>query len=332
MPDLDRLLRGLSVYQDVVLDGATVRRGVRDCESRWQAIRPHLPASGTLLDIGANFGWFCLRWCAEGENRVAAAVEADLRSAAVQRFALSTHAHRRIALVTAKAGVATVDRFAAAGQRFDAVLCLSVLHWIPDHRPMLATLGRIADRIFVEHCDPREAGAGVETIRRDIGEIGPYLAGLFPEHRVERLARWTAHRSDELPRELWLVARRDAASNAASSAGAPTTAVPARAAGLDADALLDLEVAWPPRSWWLERLKKLGDGPSGTMRFTPQGLAPAANETRRVAHTRRVRAARRIPEANASLPRRRWRRLWSAVTTRLRKRLDRDAPANRDQN
>ena len=215
---------------------------------------------------------------------------------------------------------------------FDAVLCLSVLHWIPDHRPMLATLGRIADRIFVEHCDPREAGAGVETIRRDIGEIGPYLAGLFPEHRVERLARWTAHRSDELPRELWLVARRDAASNAASSAGAPTTAVPARAAGLDADALLDLEVAWPPRSWWLERLKKLGDGPSGTMRFTPQGLAPAANETRRVAHTRRVRAARRIPEANASLPRRRWRRLWSAVTTRLRKRLDRDAPANRDQN
>ncbi len=332
MPDLDRLLRGLSVYQDVVLDGATVRRGVRDCESRWQAIRPHLPESGTLLDIGANFGWFCLRWCAEGEDRVAAAVEADLRSAAVQRFALSTHAHRRIALVTAKAGVATVDRFAAAGQRFDAVLCLSVLHWIPDHRPMLATLGRIADRIFVEHCDPREAGAGVEAIRRDIGEIGPYLAGLFPEHRVERLARWTAHRSDELPRELWLAARRDAPSNVASSGGATSSAGPTNAAGLDADALLALEVAWPPGSWWLDRLRVFADGAVGPIRFTPRGLAPAPSETRSVPRTRRLRTARRIPEADAPLPRRRWRRLWSSVTARLRNLIDRGPSARCDQN
>lgn len=310
MEDLDRLLRGLSIYQDVVLDGVTVRRGVRDCETRWRAIAPHLPESGTLLDVGANFGWFCLRWCAEGENRVAAALEADLRSAAVQRYALASHAHRRIALLTAKACTSTIERFAAAEQRFDAVLCLSVLHWIPDHRSMLAALGRIADRIFVEHCDPREAGAGVASIRRAIGDIGPYLTALFPERRVERLAQWTAHRSDEFPRELWLVSRPQSPPAVASS----------RPAGLDADALLDLEVAWPPRSWWLRECEKAVTPESFRATFQPNGLLfqPSSAHKPSISHRRRISRARKVPERAAFAHWLRFRRAVKAALRRLK--------------
>src|SRR5439155_23978625 len=110
MSELDRLLDGLSTYQDVVVAGETVRPGVRACATRWQAIAPHLPPSGVLLDVGANFCWFCLKWCEEGSERLAVALEADYRSAAVARHVLASHRHEQIVLCTSRAEVEAVDR------------------------------------------------------------------------------------------------------------------------------------------------------------------------------------------------------------------------------
>lgn len=305
MEELARLLQGLSVYQDIALPDGTARRGVRDGESRWKAIAPHLPPTGTLLDIGANFGWFPLRWCAEGADRVAAAVEADLRSAAVQRFLLQAHDEHRIALLTAKAGAAMVRRFEQTGQRFDAVLCLSVLHWIREHRAMLAGLGRIADRIFIEQPDPREAGAGDETIRREIGEIGPYLKELLPEHRVERIATWTAHLS-ELPRELWMVSAAERGQETADTAS------------LDAAALLDLDVAWPPRAWWQRQIADLPSDTNRPIQLTTDGLRFTADAGGGSYCAPDWSAAvNRIPDKGVTTIRRRVRRLMTAVRRRL---------------
>src|SRR5437016_2940122 len=89
-----RLFDRLSVYQDVVLGGQTVRRGARDCEARWELIAPHVPLAGTVLDIGSNFGWFGLRICQEYPECVVASVEADEQSGTVQREVLRSHAHQ----------------------------------------------------------------------------------------------------------------------------------------------------------------------------------------------------------------------------------------------
>jgi hypothetical protein len=316
MDPLDRLLEGISVYQDVVLDGRTARTGVRDCAARWAAIAPHLPARGALLDIGANFAWFCLRWCAEGRNRTAVALEADPRTGAVARHVLASHADRRIALVTALAGASATEEFRVRGDRFAAALCLSVLHWIPDHREFLTGLGRVADRIFIEHCDPREEGAGVDSIRREIGEIGPYLTSLFPDRPVERIAVWNAHRSTELPRELWSVGP---ASNAERAAAGTVTSSAAGDHGTSVGALLALDVAWPPRSWFTERLQAVDPIVGGEVVFTGSGVerrnagaAPTESPEQLLA------GAKRIPERGVVTWRRRWRRVCQAVRRRIR--------------
>jgi hypothetical protein len=311
MDPLDRLLSGISVYQDVVLDGRTVRRGVRDCASRWEAIAVHLPKTGALLDVGANFAWFCLQWCASGKERIAVALEADRRTGGVARYVLASHEDRRIALVTARAGASATEEFHTRGDRFCAALCLSVLHWIPDHREFLAGLGRIAERIFVEHCDPREAGAGVESIRREIGEIGPYLRDLFPDRLVERIAVWTAHRSTELPRELWLVG---------PSAQAEADVTRSGVDGVSVASLLALDIAWPPRSWWMEQLQTIDHQETGEIAFTPRGVERRARKLSSNPEPvdRLIVEARRIPERGATTWRRRWRRVYEAVRRRLR--------------
>lgn len=266
-----RLLRGISVYQDVVLAGRTVQSGTRDCEERWALIAPWLTDAATLLDVGSNFGWFGLRACRDNERVVVASVEADLRSAAVQRQALRSHGHARVCLLTDLAGACCVERFAAAGQRFDAALCLNVLHWMRDHRCFLARLGAIAGRIVVEHPDADEEGAGVERLRREIGPIGRYLGWLFPDRPVTLLGTVRCHRAAGRRRQVWLVDR-------------PRGWRPPEE-GLDAAALLSSGLSWPPRSWWQA---ELADAAFGKMscgiaeyapsvaRLTAQGLQIAS--------------------------------------------------------
>ena len=158
------LFSGLSVYQDVTLAGQTVLRGARDCPGRWEILAPHLPQCGAILDVGSNFGWFGLQLCQRSPDCVVASVEADPRSAAVQHRVLESYQHRRMALLTRRADVRMINTFARAGQRFDAALCLSILHWLPDHRDFLARLGRITSTLLIEQPHPAEDGAGIKQV------------------------------------------------------------------------------------------------------------------------------------------------------------------------
>jgi SAM-dependent methyltransferase len=259
------VLPGLRVYQDLVLGGRTAVRGRRDCLGRWEVLLPHLSGCGTVLDVGSNLGWFGLKICEAFPDCVVASVEPDQRSATLQREVLQSHRSERICLLTSRADRRLAGRFVEAGQEFDAVLCLSVLHWLPDHQEFLSALGKIARRLLIEQPDPRESGAGFARIRQQIGPIGPYLKALFPTRPTRCLAQLPSHRQCPFPREIWLVGELPGPPRAASL-------------GLDVSALLALSPSWPPRSWWQNRLTDSLDGLSRRGRepcrvfFTPQGL------------------------------------------------------------
>lgn len=290
VPSVDpRLFDGLSVYQDVVLAGRTVRRGVRDCGQRWALIEPHMPRTGTVLDIGSNFGWFGLKICETRPDCVVASVEADPRSALVQRQVLASHEHRRIALLTARADARLVSRFAAAGQRFDAALCLSILHWLPDHRLFLSQLGQISARIVIEYPEPDEPDAGDPRIRAEIGAIDEYLRRLFPTRQVEQVGDCASHLSSLHRRSVWLVG---------AASGSPTKQQAAMYSnGLAVAGLLDNGLSWPPRSWWLAKLNRMAAaGRAGWPR--PQQLVLSSLGLEGLEEVPRQLAARlhRLPE------------------------------------
>ena len=291
-----RLFHGLSIYQDVVIDGQTLFRGTRDCAARWETLDPHLPRRGVVLDVGSNFGWFGLQICRSRPDCVVASAEADLRSAAVQYEVLRHNRSDRVCLLTQPAGLAMARRFAAAGQRLDAVLCLSILHWIHDHREFLTTLGPITGRFLIEQPDPREDGAGVDRIRREIGAIGDYLRALFPQRPVQCLGRLPSHRASPWLREIWLVAE-------------PPDWSQTVAAELNADALLDLSPGWPPRHWWQAELARAVGAEAANRRqalqmlLTPQGLrVERAPDGRGLSLRELHRRLRAVPRHTAFLP------------------------------
>ncbi|MBL9122337.1 MAG: class I SAM-dependent methyltransferase [Planctomycetaceae bacterium] len=278
---------GLSVYQDVLWEGRVIRQGVRDCRERWELISPHVPQKAAVLDIGSNFGWFGLKICESCPQAVVASVEADPRSALIQRQVLASHEHRRLALLTARANCRLVERFARRGQRFDVALCLSILHWMPDHQEFLQQLGKIADRIIVEYPHPAEPDAGSARIRREIGEIGPYLARLFPARPVAYLGDCATHLDARLRRPIWLVDSAEQCAVATAAARPSSTSVE-----LDFAALVQNGLSWPPRSWW----EALAREPARHAAFA--GLSAA-----------RLRSLlAQVPEQDLYGPRGRWRR------------------------
>lgn len=281
--------RGVALYQDIVVAGRTVARGRRDCQGRWDAMAPHLPAAGVFLDIGSNFGWFGLKACAESEQRLVVSVEADEQSATLQRQILASHDQRRMFLLTQRANAAMASAWAAGQQRFQAAFCLSVLHWIPDHERFMRTLGSITDRIFVEHPDAREEGAGIGAVRREIGSLGEYLARLFPDRNCVPLANLASHRGSPHNRELWMVEPSCREQNSAT-------------VSVDPEFLLRLSTSWPARSWWRSELAALSrsevDAANSAVRvmITPCGLE-RTNSAQGASLARVKLLVRRVPEA-----------------------------------
>lgn len=281
-----RLLDGLSIYQDVVLAGETACVGTRDCEARWRLLDPHLPRAGAILDVGSNFGWFGLRIAQTRPECVVASAEADYRSARVQREVLASHfpppaevtrgPAARVCLLTRRLNGSSLKAFIAARQRFDAALCLNVLHWIRDHRAFLQALGATSARIFVEHPDPDEVGAGIEHTRREIGPIGAYLADVFPHRSVVCLGALPSHRERDAMRTLWLV------EPPRHWSGEPSP-------GLEVEGLWNLAPRWPGREWWLRELFAAAQEnhpvereARSSLRLTSHGLRLAGNETDRL--------------------------------------------------
>lgn len=300
------LVLGISVYQDIVLAGQTVREGVRPSAERWRLVEPWVPRRGAVLDVGSNFGWFPWAIAQARPEMVVASVEGDLRTARVQRAVLASHQAERIALLTRRADARWASELAAAGQRLDLSLCLAVLHWMPDHAEFLRRLGAISASLIVEFPAADERGAGLATACRAMADPTAYLEQVLPG-RPHRLLGWAANpRQPDCTRPLWWI-------------GPPEGCEPRPAAGLCLEGLLTSRPSWPPRSWWLAALNRAGRRPAsesdpasrpGTQ-ASPEGsaaergvprwwLTPCGIESTGIADHRAkrrlARALRRLPE------------------------------------
>lgn len=147
------------LYQDEWWNQKRVS-GDRACAERWSLIKDHIHPQGTLVDVGANLGYYSLRAVEERPALHAITVESDRSIAAKQRAIVSSWNHDRVSVVVGELTGAHARAIREAGEQIDTLLLLSVLHWFDDPATVMRELAQCASRIIVELVDELDDACG----------------------------------------------------------------------------------------------------------------------------------------------------------------------------
>lgn len=118
-----------NLYQDIWIKGALQKRGVRDCEAGYailKSVAKQFNRPFTMLDIGANYGYFSTR-LAEDFDCCCVAVEPEHKFA--QRF-FELNENNKVILLKHEFTPKSLTRLAMC-EHFDIVLAYGVIHWLP---------------------------------------------------------------------------------------------------------------------------------------------------------------------------------------------------------
>ncbi len=162
--DAQKILKGLSKekyfpYQDILVNNETLWHGVgTDCPSRYKAIKAELQKNYkrpiTVLDIGANNGYFSLKLATDMD---AQCVMADMTDRLRDICELNTDVNKNLIYIKKQLSFDDLNELKKK-VHFDAVIVLHVLHHIPEWKEFTDQLFEIADTVIIETppaSDPR---------------------------------------------------------------------------------------------------------------------------------------------------------------------------------
>jgi hypothetical protein len=155
----------LEQYQDIWVKGSVKKKGVRECESRWNAIKPIFDRWSrpfTVLDFGANLGYYSLRLVEEYDCHV---VAVESVYAEWLKQVLDENDQSRIMLLDKKF---TLDDIKAISEveHFDAVLALSVMHHIEggSYEEILEAMRSLGD-VFIAEVAVEGSACGQDIVK-----------------------------------------------------------------------------------------------------------------------------------------------------------------------
>ncbi len=170
--------RGGTLYQPALHFDLAGIPSTHGCEDRWRLISSNLRRSGgSVLDIGANLGYFDNRLEDLGYHCIA--LESDATVAHFMKGIRDANGHTFEVVADSIPGLGCVR-----GRRFDVVLALSIFHHFLKTRREYMLLERLLDEL---HCD--------EMFFEPHANGEPQMAGVYANMSAEAFARHIADRT-----------------------------------------------------------------------------------------------------------------------------------------
>ncbi len=150
-------------YQDEWIRGKVVARGERECEHRYSVIKSFLQEYRrpfTLLDVGANIGYFSFRIAEDFPDAIVVAVEGHPRFLPKLLEVAKKNDRDNVIIIGKKLAVEDISRLAEL-EHFDVVIGMSVIHHIY-HDPIeaLEAFSKLGDNLILEL--PNESKYGLQ--------------------------------------------------------------------------------------------------------------------------------------------------------------------------
>lgn len=187
-------------YQPLYQHGSESGASERDCAARYALIRPVIDSyrrAITVLDLGANLGYFGLRLADESleHGPLVTSVMVEREVGLVEACAINDLPNT-IALRT----TITVEMLEALAdcEHFDVVLCLNLLHHLDDPVRALAAVLRLGEQIVIETPPPLDTGACGDpeaklALRDALRREAPTCLGQTPSHTTPGVSRPLLH-------------------------------------------------------------------------------------------------------------------------------------------
>lgn len=120
----------MQIYQDIWINGVVQTKGVRDCESRHKPIQAHCRKYNrpiTVLDIGANLGYYSFRLSSEFDCTSVMIEGAEVYQKALLDLIKQQKCTDRLILLGTRVDLETLQELSKC-EHFDVVLALRVVH------------------------------------------------------------------------------------------------------------------------------------------------------------------------------------------------------------
>jgi SAM-dependent methyltransferase len=175
----------MAQYQDIIKNGEVTKKGQRECESRYVVIKEQLKKFQrpfTVLDIGANLGYFSFRIAYDFPNATCVMIE-DRYSEKLKNLCDENNL-KNIILLKQKVDADILKKIADC-EHFDVVLALNVVHHIGDIKNTLSVIEQIGETIIIETPHYNDEGAcgqdNLEEIYNHVNEKYTNI-GSFSRH------------------------------------------------------------------------------------------------------------------------------------------------------
>jgi len=149
----------MEYYQDSWVKGKVIKKGIRDCEERYQMIKPFFERYNrpiTVLDLGANFGYFSFR-LAEDFPGVYVIVEAGQEESVYLKELCEKNDNKNVIFWNHRINLGELN-YLSNREQFDVILAFnSIHHFMEPYNEVLKILNKMTDFIFLEHPSPNES-------------------------------------------------------------------------------------------------------------------------------------------------------------------------------
>jgi 2-polyprenyl-3-methyl-5-hydroxy-6-metoxy-1,4-benzoquinol methylase len=140
----------MAQYQDIIKNGNVIKHGQRECESRYAVIKKHLEKyqrSFTVLDIGANLGYFSFRIAYDFPNATCIMIE-DHYGNSLEQLCKENNL-KNVIFLKKKVDAESLSKLSEC-EHFDVILALNVVHHIGNVDKTLDCLENLGDELFIE--------------------------------------------------------------------------------------------------------------------------------------------------------------------------------------
>ncbi|OGL43128.1 MAG: hypothetical protein A2W05_05005 [Candidatus Schekmanbacteria bacterium RBG_16_38_10] len=201
-------LKSLEQYQDIELNGNTISSGTRECKSRWDAIKQHIPQRGVVLDLGSAEGYFSHRIAREFPEVLVLSFEKDTIRTNIQSIIFSMEGLTNVVVCQTEISPLEIARLASVVETIDVIMALSFLHHLPTYQiPTFLTMtAHLTPVYIVEFPSPLEIGVCNYSAVERFEHIEEILKRTYPS--VVGIGNFRSHLDNNVQRKMWKAQRQ----------------------------------------------------------------------------------------------------------------------------